>query len=174
MLATAVAVVGILVCCICDVAVRGNFSWSQIVACAVLLAWGVSFPVMIGGRKGVLASAVVMSAGVFPFLYALRLFTQVEAVFRIGATAAAVAVFFFWVVLLLCRCLRGRALLITGILCFLAIPAELLIDAFVSRMVGVASPDMWDLLAVLLLFVIAIAFVLGDCRMKKAAKRHDG
>lgn len=48
---TVVMVVGILVCCICDIAVSGTLTWSLIVLSSVLITWITSFPVVLLGKK---------------------------------------------------------------------------------------------------------------------------
>lgn len=43
---TIAMVIGILVCCICDIAISGTLTWSLIVLSSILVTWIVSFPVV--------------------------------------------------------------------------------------------------------------------------------
>ena len=44
-------VIGILVCCICDVAISGTLTWSLITLSSILITWIASFPVVLLGKK---------------------------------------------------------------------------------------------------------------------------
>ena len=48
-----------------------------------------------------------------------------------------------------------------------AIPFTLLINITLSEMIGEPAIDVWDILSVFLLVVIALAFIIGDSVRKK-------
>ena len=53
--------IGILVCCICDVAISGTLTWSLITLSSILITWIASFPVILLGKKGVLVAMVAIT-----------------------------------------------------------------------------------------------------------------
>ena len=66
-------VIGILVCCICDVAISGTLTWSLITLSSILITWIASFPVILLGKKGVLVAMVAISILILPFMYILSI-----------------------------------------------------------------------------------------------------
>ena len=48
---TVTMIIGILVCCICDVAISGTLTWSLITLSSILITWIASFPVVLLGKK---------------------------------------------------------------------------------------------------------------------------
>lgn len=48
---TVTMIIGILVCCICDVAISGTLTWSLITHSSILITWIASFPVVLLGKK---------------------------------------------------------------------------------------------------------------------------
>ena len=48
---TVTMIIGILVCCICDVAISGTLTWSLITFSSILITWKASFPVVLLGKK---------------------------------------------------------------------------------------------------------------------------
>jgi transcriptional regulator with XRE-family HTH domain len=58
---TITMVIGILVCCICDVTISGTLTWSLITLSSILITWIASFPVILLGKKGVLVAMVAMT-----------------------------------------------------------------------------------------------------------------
>ena len=59
----------------------------------------------------------------------------------------------------------------TGITFLLAIPFTLLINSTLSKMIGEPVVDIWDILSVFILLMIAIAFIIGDCARRKGNVR---
>ena len=48
---TVTMIIGILVCCIWDVAISGSLTWSLITLSSILITWIASFPVVLLGKK---------------------------------------------------------------------------------------------------------------------------
>ena len=159
--------VGILVCCICDLAVSGSLTWSLITLCSILVAWITVFPIIFFGKKGIVPALAAISVLMVPYLYILSRVIQVREIFSIGAVMAAVALAFFWIVYLICRRFRERKLLAAGLAFLCAIPFTFLINIILSKMLDTPVFDAWDLLSVLVLLGIAGAFIYGDRTGKK-------
>ncbi len=164
---TITLVLGIMVCCICDVAISGRFTWSLIVLSSALLTGIVSFPVILLGEKGVLAALAAMSIFILPFMYLLSLLIKVNEVFRIGAVMSIITLAFAWIVYILYNRLKERKLLATGITFLLIIPFIFLVSITLSRMIGEPAVDVWDILSGFIFLIIAVAFIRGDYARRK-------
>lgn len=74
---------------------------------------------------------------------------------------------FLWIIYILYRRLKERKLLATGITFLFAIPFTFLINSTLSKMIGEPVIDIWDILSVFILLIIAVAFIIGDYARKK-------
>ena len=59
----------------------------------------------------------------------------------------------------------------TGITLLLAIPFTILINSTLSKMIGEPVIDIWDILSAFILFILAVAFIIGDYARKKGYVR---
>ena len=168
---TVTMVIAILVCCICDVAISGTLTWSLITLSSILLTWIASFPIVLLGKKGVLIAIVAISILIFPFMYILSILIKVKQVFTIGAIMSIITLAFLWIIYILYYRLKERKLLATGATFLFAIPFTLLVNIILSRMIGGPVIDVWDILSVFILLVIAVAFIIGDYAHKKGYTR---
>ena len=160
-------VIGILVCCICDIAISGTLTWSLIVLSSVLVTWIASFPVILLGKKGVLVAMIAISILIVPFMYILSILIKVNEVFNIGAIMSIITLVFLWIIYIMYRRLKERKLLATGITFLFAIPFTFVINSTLSKMIGEPVVDIWDILSVFILLIIAVAFIIGDYAKKK-------
>ncbi len=159
---TMTMLVAVIVCCICDVAADGSFTWSLITLSAILFAWIISFPVIILGKKGILGGMLSLSIFIVPFLYLLGVLVNTASVFRIGAVMSICALVYMWAVYALCLRLRNRKMLAAGIAFSLAVPFVLIVNIALSKMIGEPVFDIWDMLSAFILLVLAFSFVIGD------------
>lgn len=159
---TAVMVLGIFVCCICDAAISGTFTWSLISLSAILFAWLVSVPILLLGKRGVLASMISVSLFLIPFIYILSVLIKVKAVFSIGVWMSVLALVFLWVLFALYHRLKDRKLLAAGITFLLVIPLNLLVNLTLSKLLGEPMIDIWDMISMLILVVLAAVFIVRD------------
>lgn len=157
---------GASVCCLCDVALSGELTWSRITLSSIWIAWIASFPIILCRRKGVLPALLGISICILPFMYVLSVFTKVRAVFTIGAAMAIISLPYLWSAYILYARLQKRRLLATGISIFLAIPFEFLINFALSKMIGTPILDLWDVFTTCILLMAAVAFILWDCVKK--------
>ncbi len=168
---TITMVIAILVCCICDIAISGSLTWSLIVLSSVLVTWIASFPVILLGKKGVLVAMVAISILIIPFMYILSILIKVNEVFSIGAIMSIITFVFLWIIYILYYRLKERKLLATGITFLFAIPFTFLINITLSKMIGEPAIDVWDVLSVFILLILAAAFIIGDYARKKGYVR---
>ena len=92
---------------------------------------------------------------------------KVNEIFSIGAIMSIISLAFLWIIYVLYNRLKERKILATGITFLLAIPFTLLINSILSRMIGEAEIDIWDILSIFILLIIAVAFIIGDCARRK-------
>lgn len=59
----------------------------------------------------------------------------------------------------------------TGIAFLLAIPFIFLINGTLSKMIGEPVIDIWDILSIFVLLIIAFAFIIGDYARRKGYVR---
>lgn len=158
--------IGIIVCCICDVAITGKLTWSLITFNSIMFAWIISFPVILLGKKGILIALTVCSIFVFPFLYILGALIEVREVFAIGAVMAVIALVFFWGIYALFKHFKESKMLSAGFAFLLAIPFTLLVNISLSKMVGEPVIDIFDVISGFVLLIVAAAFFFGDYAKK--------
>lgn len=156
---TITMVIGILVCCICDVAISGTLTWSLITLSSILITWIASFPVILLGKKGVLVAMVAISILILPFMYILSILIKVDEVFNVGAIMSIYTL------------VKERKLLATGITFLFEIPFTLLINITLSKLIGEPVIDVWDILSVFILLIVSVAFIIGDYARKKGFVR---
>lgn len=160
---------GIMVCCICDVAIAGTLTWSLITLSVIMFAWIISFPVILLEKRGILGGIVSLSVFIIPFLYILSILVKNTAVFRIGTPMSVFTLIYMWVVYALYTRFRQRKLLATGVTFFLAIPFMLLVNMTLSKMIAEPMIDIWDILSAFILLVAAFAFMFGDYAHNKGS-----
>ncbi len=165
---TIIMVVGILVCCICDVAISGTLTWSLITLSSILMTWIVSCPIVLLGRKGVRIAMLVISVLLIPFMYILSILVKAKEIFSIGAIMSIITLVFLWIIYVLYYRMRERKLLATGITFLFAIPFTLLINITLSKMIDQPVIDVWDILSIFILFIVAVAFIIGDYARQRA------
>lgn len=168
---TIAVIMGILVCCICDIAISGTLTWSLIVFSSILVTWIASFPVILLGKKGVLVAIIAISILIVPFMYLLSILIKVNEVFSIGTVMSIISLVFLWIVYVLYHRLKERKLLATGITFLFAIPFTVLINAALSKMIGEPVIDVWDIVSVFILLFAAIACMIGDYARKNGYTR---
>ena len=168
---TIAMIIGIMVCCICDIAISGTLTWSLIALSSILVIWIASFPIILLGKKGVLAAMIALSIIIVPFMYILSILIKVNEVFSIGAIMSIISLIFLWIIYVLYYRLKERKLLATGITFLFAMPFKFLIDSTLSKMIGEPVIDIWDKLSIFILLIIAFAFIIGDYARRKSYVR---
>ena len=159
---TVTMAIAIMVCFICDISISGTLSWSLITLSSILVAWIISFPIILLGKRGIFVALVAFSIIVIPFLYVLSVLIKVKEVFGIGMPMAIISIAFVWMTYFLYRKLKDRKLLATGIVFLALIPISFVINAVLAKMLNIAPVDVGDIMSVFSLLIIAFAFIMGD------------
>lgn len=166
---SAVLLIGIFVCCICDIAVSGDLTWSLIPVSSIIFAWVIFFPVTVAGKKGVAGSLALLSVSVFPYLYVLGSIIKVKEVFSVGAVVSAISAIYLWLIFFAFKGLKARKLAAGGITFLLSVPFMLFVNITLSKMISEPVIDVWDVLSIFISLIIAAIFFVCDY-----ARKHNG
>lgn len=160
---------GIVVCLICDIAISGKLTWSLIPVSSIVFAWVISFPGIILGKRGIIGSFLSFSIFVIPYLFLLSSIIKVREVFSVGAVMAAVSIAFLWIITAVFICIgKTRRRAAFGITFLTAIPFVVVVNVILSKMTGEPAFDVWDMLSILILLVLAAAsFAVSHIREEK-------
>lgn len=160
--------IGIMVCLICNFAKSGHFTWSLIPISSIVFAWVISFPSIILGKRGIVVSLLSLSVFIVPYLFLLSRFIKVKEVFSVGAVMAAASIVFLWIIVaVFIRIGKTRKRFALGISFLLAIPFVLVVNAILAKMIAEPAFDVWDMLSVFLLLILAFVSFIFDYAQKK-------
>lgn len=160
---SATLLVGIIVCLICNIAISGKFTWSLIPVSSIVFAWVISFPSIILGKKGIMVSLISFSIFIVPYLLLLSRLVNVKEVFSIGAVMALTSIIFLWIIAaIINRIGKTRKLVALGIIFLLIIPFNFIINAMLSKMIAEPVFDIWDMLSVFILLILAFVSFICD------------
>ncbi len=155
--------IGIMVCLICNLAISGNLTWSLIPVSSIIFAWVTAFPCIILGKKGIMISLISLSVFIIPYLFLLSRLINAEEVFSIGAVMSVTSIIFLWLIVGVFRRIGGtRKLIALGITFFLSIPFVVIINILLSKMISEPILDVWDVLSVFILLILAFVSLICD------------
>lgn len=160
--------VGIMVCFICNIAISGKLTWSLIPVSSIVFAWVISFPSIILGKKGIIVSLISLSVFIFPYLFLLSRLIKAKEVFSVGAVIAVASILFLWLIAaVLNRIGKARKLVALGIIFLSAIPFTFIINVILSKMIAEPILDVWDMLSIFILLILAFVSFICDYAKKK-------
>ncbi|MCI8772300.1 MAG: helix-turn-helix transcriptional regulator [Lachnospiraceae bacterium] len=160
--------IGIMVCLICNFAISGDLTWSLIPVSSIVLAWVISFPSIILGKRGIIVSLISLSVFIVPYLFLLSNLVKVEEVFSVGAEMAVASIVFLWIIVAVFRRIgETRKLVALGISFLLAILFMFVINVMVSKITAEPILDVWDMLTVFILLISAFVSFICDYAKKK-------
>ncbi len=159
---------GIMVCLICNIAISGNLTWSLIPVSSIVFAWVISFPSIILGKRGIIISLISLSVFIIPYLLLLSSFLKVKEIFSIGTVMAVISIIFLWIIVaIFSRIGETSKLVILGITFLLAIPFMFIVNIILSKMIAEPIFDVWDMLSIFILLILAFISFLCDYAKKK-------
>lgn len=159
--------IGFIVCAICDIATSGKLTWSMIPMSSIIFAWIVSFPVMILGKNGFLGGLIAISIFTIPYLYILSNLINVKAVFSIGAIMSLISIVYLWILFGIVNRLKMRKLFALGIIFLSLIPFMILVNIALSKFISEPIIDVWDILSIFIMLIVAFAFFVCDYAKNK-------
>lgn len=155
--------IAIAVCAIVDLAIAGKLTWSLFPISSAVFAWLVFFPPLKMQKNGILCGLISLTVTVIPFLYVLKLLVNVKQnglIMPVGASMAVIGLIFLWAVYFLFKKLKSK-LLAGGFSLLLTIPAMLIINLVLSRLIPTVFLDIWDIMSMGIVLILAgILFVL--------------
>ena len=165
---SAILLIGIMVCLICNIAISGNLTWSLIPVSSIGFVWVISFPSIILGKRGVVVSLISLSVFIIPYLFLLGSLIKVKEVFSIGTAVAAISIVFLWIIAAVFnRIGKTRKLIALGTTFLLAVPFEIIVNIILSKMIEEPVFDRWDMLSVFILLIFAFVSFICDYAKKK-------
>lgn len=167
-------ITGVVVCLICDIALSGSLTWSLIPISSIIFAWVLSFPTIILGKRGIIASLIALSVFIIPYLYVLSRLVNVKAVFSIGTVMAVISIVYLWLAFAAFMRLKARKFVACGIIVLLLIPFQFIINAALAKMISEPVADIWDILTIFILLITAFSFFTCDYARKKRIKTVAG
>lgn len=163
---------GILVCLICDIAISGRLTWSPIPVSSIVFAWAVSTPVILLGKKGIMVSLISLSIFIEPYLFLLSRLIKTAEVFSIGTAMAIVSIGYLWLLFIIFNRpgKSGKAAAV-GIAFLSGIPFVFIVNGILSKMISEPFLDIWDILTVFILLILAfVSFIWNYARKKGYTK----
>lgn len=163
---------GIMVCIICNLAISGRLTWSLIPASSIVFAWVISFPGILLGKKGIVLNFISLSIFIIPYLYLLSRLLNTRAIFSIGSAIASVSILFLWLLFAVFNHIgKTRKLIALGIAFLSAIPFMFIINVILANMIAEPVFDVWDMLTIFILLILAfISFLWNYARKKRLVK----
>lgn len=160
--------IGIMVCLICDIAISGNLTWSRISVSSIVFAWVISFSSIVLGKRGIIVSLISFSVFIVPYLFLLSSLIKVKEVFSAGAMVAVASIIFLWIIVAVFSCIgRTRKLAALGTTFLFAIPFVIIVNVMLSELIEVPVLDVWDMLSIFILLILAFIFFICDYAKKK-------
>lgn len=112
-----------------------------------------------------------MSFSIFivPYLFLLSSLIKVKEVFSIGAAIAVTSIIFLWIIIaIFIRIGKDKKFVALGITFLSAIPFVILVNMILSKMIWEPALDIWDLLSIFILLILAfISFICNYARKKE-------
>lgn len=175
MLFSAAMLTAILVCLICDAAISGSMTWASIPVCSILFAWALLAPAVLLGKRGILGSLLMLSVLIVPYLFILSRLVRVGEVLTLGMALTVPAAVFLWLAAaLFCRMGKTDFPTALGITFLSIIPFILIINAILARTLHEPFWDVWDMLTICLLLLLAVCCFIWRYARKKALLKRGG
>lgn len=163
-----ILLIGIMVCLICNIAISGNLTWSLIPVSSIVFAWVISFPGIMLGKRGIIVSLISLSVFIIPYLFLLSKLIKVKEVVSVGVVMAIVSIVFLWIIAAVFhRIGKTRKLIALGVMFLLTIPFMFIINVMLSKMIAEPIFDIWDMLSVFILIILAFVSFICDYAKKK-------
>lgn len=163
-----ILLIGIMVCLICNIAISGNLTWSLIPVSSIIFAWAILFPSIILGKRGIIVSLISLSVFIIPYLFLLSRLIKVKEIVSVGVVMAIASIVFLWIIAAIFNSIGKTGKWIAlGIIFLLAIPFMFVLNILLSKMIAEPIFDIWDMLSVFILLILAFVSFLCDYAKKK-------
>lgn len=165
---TAICLMAVIVCAICNFVISKAFTWSWIPISSITFAWLILLPSMILKKKIVITTLLSLTIFIIPFLYILSILIRNTEVLSIGAVMSVIGIIYLWSIVGIFQKVEKRKYIAIGISLLLGIPVCFIINIALSKMVLGPVIDIWDILTVSILLIIStIMFIKEYLDIKK-------
>lgn len=164
---SALLLIGIIVCAICDIAISGTFTWSLFPISSCIFVWVAFFPIIKYGAKGICGSLISCSVFIIPFLFVLNNLVKSDLIMPIGIRMSVISIIFLWCVLALFKIIKERKLIAGALSLLVAIPVCILINFSLSKLISEPIIDVWDIMTFSIIVLAAIVLFAIDYTVRK-------
>ena len=160
--------IGIMVCTICDIIISGAYTWSLIPVSAIVFAWVALLPIKRFGKKGLWASIVILNICIITYLYAINnVVKDTNLIFSVGMRMAIASIIYLLCIFGIFKIFKKRRFTAIGFSLLLGIPMCIITNVTLSKIFRQSVLDIWDLLAILALCVLASVSFLFELNNSK-------
>ena len=166
--------IGIMVCTISDIVISNVYTWSLIPTSSVVFAWVALLPIRRFGHKRIWASLIILNICIISYLYALNnVVKDTELIFSVGTTMATISIIYLIAILGIFKIMKKKKFAAIGFSLFLGIPICVIINVYLSKKFKQEVIDLWDLLAIFVLLVLAILFLVHEFQLSRERKNRN-
>lgn len=172
MVISAISLLAIIVCIICNYAIERNLSWALFPVSSIIFVLLVTMPLILWVKKRTIMSLIMLSVLIVPFLFVLEKIIGIEGLLMpIGMRVSAIAVIYLWLIFFLFSNSKVYTYVSTAIVLFAGLPVAWGINTVVSKFTGQPVTDIWDVLTYSILAILGIAvFMFGYAKEKSIIK----
>ena len=154
-----------VICMICDFCITGRLTWSLIVLASLLFSWLLLLPLLKARGRIIVKFLVLLSAAVFPYLFALSRLLKAPLLFRMGAAVSLISLIGIWCIYASFVKISTRKIRAVGIVLLILIPMMWGINSsvayFLRQPLDSSTKFVDSLMTVLLLTSAGICFWKG-------------
>lgn len=155
------SLLGMIVCVICNLALTGRLSWAWFPISSLIYLWLIVMPVVLRSRRGIFFSLIAANLFTLPFLFALEKIIGTEGlILPLGVPVFGAAILYLWIVYLLINKTKWPNYSIAAAALIAGLPLTFSINVIISKQTGEPVTDSWDILAYLILTILA-AIIFG-------------
>lgn len=92
---------------------------------------------------------------------------NIKAVFSIGAIMSLISIVYIWIIFGIFNHFKIRKLFAIGLIFLSSIPFMILVNIILSRLISEPIIDVWDILSVFIMLIVAFAFFICDYAKNK-------
>lgn len=156
---SAICLLGILICIICDMAITGTYTWSLYPITSIIFAWLIIIPLFQFEKNKVCMSLISISIFIIPFLFILnKIIGGIKFMLPIGIPISLISIAYMWVIYILFSIKKVTKWNAAAISIILGIPVSLLISYTVAKFTNEPIADVWDILSWGILAMVSMVF----------------
>ena len=164
-----ILLMGIIICTICDILLSDTFTWSLVPISSIIFAWVALLPIKRHGKKGIIGSIVILIVCILLYLYVLSgIIKNNEQMLSIGIRMAGISIIYIACIFIIFKAFKKRKFAAMGTSLMLGIPICVMINVNLSDRFSQSLIDIWDLLAILALFILSVLCYIYDMNSKKS------